>query len=769
MSLPYAGRRLPAPFAWALAGTLFALAACGGGSGDDDGNENQPPVPVISSPAEGDTFRAGDTLTFSGSASDAEDGDLPASALTWWAELHHDDHTHPFVQERSGGSGSADIPVRGETSDNIWYRFHLRATDSDGRSVTVTRDVQPEKSQITLAAAPAGAGLELTLDGQPIAAPLTLTGVVGIERDLGAPAEQVANGRRWTFSHWSDGGSRNHTIATPSADTTYTATFTDAGPADNQAPSVSLSAPATGTVGTPVALSATASDSDGSVTGVEFLEGSNELGSDATSPYTLNWTPSAAGSYTLRARATDDAGATTTSAAVTIDVAPAGGGDTQAPAIDLTAPANLATGLTGTLTVSAHATDNVGVAGVQFQIDGMALGSEDTAAPFQVNLDTTAHARGQHVIRARARDAAGNVSAWASATVRFDNAGANLPQGFTLATHAGSLSNATAFAQAPDGRFFIAQQGGQLRVVKNGVLLATPFVQLTVDSSGERGLIGVALHPDFASNGRVYVHYTTAEGGTHNRISRFVANGDVSTGAETVLVDLPALSSATNHNGGAMHFGSDGKLYVAVGDNASSARAQDLDDPFGKMLRFNDDGSIPSDNPYYDTRSGLARAIWAYGLRNPFTFAVQPGTGRLHINDVGQGTWEEVNVGAPGANYGWPQTEGPTSDAGVTAPLFAYRHSDTSPPGSGPGGFFTGFAIAGGAFYPSSGSFPAGYRNSYYFADYVSSYVGRLDLVNGNAAYMFARLSGNPVDLRVGLDGALYVLTRGALLRISGP
>ncbi len=151
-------------------------------------------------------------------------------------------------------------------------------------------------------------------------------------------------------------------------------------------------------------------------------------------------------------------------------------------------------------------------------------------------------------------------------------------------------------------------------------------------------------------------------------------------------MDLPNLSGATNHNGGGMHFGSDGKLYVGVGENANAAQAQDLTTPFGKLLRFNEDGTIPTDNPFYATQSGLARAIWAYGLRNPFTFAVQPGTGRIHINDVGQDTWEEIDLGVAGANYGWPSSEGPSNIvAGITAPLFAYRHSDTSPLGSGAG------------------------------------------------------------------------------------
>ena len=207
-----------------------------------------------------------------------------------------------------------------------------------------------------------------------------------------------------------------------------------------------------------------------------------------------------------------------------------------------------------------------------------------------------------------------------------------------------------------------------------------------------------------------------------------------------------------------------------MGDNATPSKSQDLADPFGKLLRFNDDGSIPNDNPFYATQSGLARAVWAYGLRNPFTFAVQPGTGRIHINDVGQGAWEEINLGAPGANFGWPASEGPDNvGAGITAPLFSYKHSDANPLGSGPGGFFKGFAIAGGAFYPATGTFPAGYRDQYYFADFVSRFVGRIDAANGNAAYAFATLSDAPVDLLVGLDGALYVLTRSGVSRISAP
>jgi glucose/arabinose dehydrogenase len=454
-----------------------------------------------------------------------------------------------------------------------------------------------------------------------------------------------------------------------------------------------------------------------------------------------------------------------------------GSSDAQPPTVTLTAPANFADGLNGVVTLSATAADNVGVASVEFQVDGTTLATTSSGPPYQAQLTTPDFTSGQHVVRARSRDGAGNVSAWASATVRFSGT-VGAPAGFTKnETWVSALSAATAFAQAPDGRLFVAEQGGNLRIVKNGGLLTTPFLQLTVDSTGERGLLGVALHPGFAGNGFVYVYYTTAVGGTHNRVSRFTASGlnpdVVSANSEVFIADLPALSAATNHNGGAIHFGTDGKLYVAVGDNANGANSQDLATPLGKMLRFNDDGSIPSDNPFCTT-AGLQRcAVWARGLRNPFTFAVQPGTGTLYINDVGQGTWEEVNIGAAGANFGWPGSEGPDNvAAGITGPLFPYKHSAAAPAGSGPGGFFTGFAIAGGAFYPSSGAdavFPTQYRGNYFFADFSNRFVARLDPANGNAAYAFANLAGNPVDMLAGLDGALYVLTRTAITRISAP
>ena len=169
--------------AW-LGTTAVALSGCGG---NDDEGPNTPPQAVIVAPAAGATFRAGDTLAFSGNATDAQDGSLAASRLAWWVDLHHDTHAHPFAAEAAGSSGSVNVPRRGETSDNIFLRFHLRATDSAGESTEVTRDVLPQKSQVTLATQPVG--LSLTLDGQSVAGPHTFTGVVGMEHGNSLPGK----------------------------------------------------------------------------------------------------------------------------------------------------------------------------------------------------------------------------------------------------------------------------------------------------------------------------------------------------------------------------------------------------------------------------------------------------------------------------------------------------------------------------------------------------------------------------------------------------
>lgn len=331
---------------------------------------------------------------------------------------------------------------------------------------------------------------------------------------------------------------------------------------------------------------------------------------------------------------------------------------------------------------------------------------------------------------------------------------ATLPIGFAESLVASGLSSPTAMAFAPDGRLFVCEQGGRLRVVKNGALLATPFVTLTVDSPGERGLLGVAFDPAFTTNGYVYVYYTATTPAVHNRLSRFTAAGDVAVpGSEAILLELDNLSGATNHNGGAIHFGPDGMLYVAVGDNATGSNAQTLANLHGKVLRLHADGTIPTDNPFYAAATGKNRAIWALGLRNPFTFAFHRVSGRMFVNDVGQSAWEEINDGIVGSNYGWPATEGATANPAYRSPLFAYGHV---------GGTSGGCAITGGAFYDAAvRPFPAGYHDTYFFADYCNNWIRAFDPATGTAA-VFATGVSSPVDLKVQPDGSLYYLARGA-------
>jgi hypothetical protein len=249
----------------------------------------------------------------------------------------------------------------------------------------------------------------------------------------------------------------------------------------------------------------------------------------------------------------------------------------------------------------------------------------------------------------------------------------------------------------------------------------------------------------------VYVYYTATSPTVHNRISRFTANGDVAAaGSEVVVMDLEDVS-ATNHNGGALAFGADGKLYAAVGENAIAANAQTLANRLGKILRINPDGSIPADNPFYNATTGANRAIWALGLRNPFTFAFRPGSAQMFINDVGASSWEEINDGIAGANYGWPTTEGPTANPSFVSPRYAYANDAST------------CAITGGAFYsPPTMNFPAEYANDYFFADLCAGWIRRLDPAAGNAVSTFATGISFPVDIKVASDGTLYYLARGS-------
>ncbi len=343
----------------------------------------------------------------------------------------------------------------------------------------------------------------------------------------------------------------------------------------------------------------------------------------------------------------------------------------------------------------------------------------------------------------------------------------SFPPGFSQTIVTSGISGPTVVVPAPDGRLFVCQQSGALRVIKNGNLLVTPFMQLPVDGSGERGLIGLAFDPGFTTNNRLYVYYTVPTSGTvtvHNRVSRFTANGDVVVpGSELILLDLDPLSGATNHNGGSLAFRPDGKLYVAVGDNANSSNSQTLNNHLGKVLRINSDGTTPTDNPF-PTGSVSQRRIWAFGLRNPYTLAVQPGTGRLFVNDVGQSTFEEINDASTGGlNFGWPIAEGPSSNTVLTNPVYAYAHG---------GGDGRGCAITGGTFYkPATTTYPSSVVGDYFFQDFCNGWINVLDL-SGPTAVRSSFATGTPgQDLSITLapDGYLYYLSyaAGALYKIN--
>ncbi len=331
----------------------------------------------------------------------------------------------------------------------------------------------------------------------------------------------------------------------------------------------------------------------------------------------------------------------------------------------------------------------------------------------------------------------------------------SLPDGFTVSIVATGLDGLTALDILPDGRVLICEQTGRLRLIENGSLLQEPLATLPVDSNWERGLIGVTHDPAFPQQPFVYVCWVAKQPYPHHRVSRFRMRGNqVVAGSERVLLsgdnqlkmggNVPA-----GHQGGALHFGPDGKLYIAIGEQTAGMPAQKLDTFLGKILRINRDGSIPDDNPLISKTKGKYRAIWAYGCRNPFTFAFRQSDGLMLINDVG-GKFEEINVGRAGANYGWPIVE--------HGNMRAYRMKRFE----GPIHWYPQSSLNGGDFCPSNSRWPAKWRGRYFFADYQHGWVKSIDPAKPTEASTFVTGIRQPVDLRFAPDGSLYVLLRNA-------
>ncbi len=356
---------------------------------------------------------------------------------------------------------------------------------------------------------------------------------------------------------------------------------------------------------------------------------------------------------------------------------------------------------------------------------------------------------------------------------------------------------------APDGRLFIWQEKGIVRIYKNGTLLTTPFIDISdhVNTVNDRGLLGLTFDPDFTTNGYIYLFYTYEPNGNPNdtgaktgritRIKADPANPDVALSGETIILGkLSATPCAPNtdclgndrdsHSGGTLRFGPDRKLYISTGDSAAynfaedlSLRSQNLDYLNGKILRLNADGTAPSDNPFYDGTNSVKSKVYSLGLRNPYRFAIHPTSGEILIGDVGWSAYEEINRATRGANFGWPCFEGDAAQptfastfpatcgaipvSSITNPLFFYPHSD-------------GQAIIGGTIYTAS-QFPAKFKESFFFADYPSKWIKRA-VFDANRKLLsvepFATNAGSIVSLEQGPDGSLYYieLDTGKIKRI---
>jgi len=304
------------------------------------------------------------------------------------------------------------------------------------------------------------------------------------------------------------------------------------------------------------------------------------------------------------------------------------------------------------------------------------------------------------------------------------------PAGYSWQPVISGVTQPVDLTSAPDGsgRLFILEQPGLIRIAQSGSLLPEPFLDIrdrVVSSGTEQGLLGIALHPDYAQNGFFYLNYTGARGDTV--IARYNVSADnpdqADAGSEMILLGVE--QPFGNHNGGGMVFGPDGFLYISLGDGGSAndphGNGQSLDTLLGKLLRIDVDGedpyAIPPDNPYVN---GDGREeIWAYGLRNPWRFSFDRLTGDLYIADVGQNQWEEIDfqmAGEPGgANFGWDFREGshpfkgqPPADLELIDPIFEYQHG-------------LGCSVTGGYVY--RGQALPEFHGIYLFSDYCSGRV----------------------------------------------
>jgi glucose/arabinose dehydrogenase len=329
--------------------------------------------------------------------------------------------------------------------------------------------------------------------------------------------------------------------------------------------------------------------------------------------------------------------------------------------------------------------------------------------------------------------------------------------GFTETVIADSLDSPVSMALAPDGRVFVCEQPGRLRVIRGGKLLKKPFVTLPTKPIEEEGLLGVAFDPEFARTKHVFVTYTSYTPVRHNVIARFTASGDTAVaGSEYIVYEFDE-HGAHQHVGGALRFGRDGMLYASSGECADGTLSHSLASTAGKIVRLKKDGSIPHDNPFPESTRGRHAAIFARGFRNAFAFDIHPRTGRTFVNDVGGARAEEVDELVRGGDYGWPVAEGPSGAPSLVDPIHAYTHAH-------------GCAITGGAFYaPVAPSLGQHWVDGYFFEDYCANEIRWLSPDRPPRVETFGstRVPG-PVDIRVAADGSLWYLARGNSIPTGG-
>ena len=332
-----------------------------------------------------------------------------------------------------------------------------------------------------------------------------------------------------------------------------------------------------------------------------------------------------------------------------------------------------------------------------------------------------------------------------------------------LTTFASGFSSPVAIAHCGDSRLFVVEQDGIIKIVNsNGSTNATPFLDITTltNGSGERGLLGLAFHPNYASNGYFYLNYTRISDGATiiARYSVDSVNPNIANPSSASIL-LTVTQPFSNHNGGMIAFGPDGYLYIGMGDGGSAGdpgnRAQNINELLGKMLRIDVNSGSPYTSPSGNPYVGVAGAdeIWAIGLRNPWKFSFDKQTGDLWIADVGQNIYEEINKAAStesGLNYGWRCYEGNTAyntagcapQATMKAPIAVINHSSNA------------CSITGGYVY--RGSTYTNFQGNYFFSDYCLPKIGMVDNV-GNVTFSNTFTGNSFVTFGEDVNGELYV------------